>query len=295
MTASTGLVPVGRTIPACGRLMDTPLDDNKLIYTSENTRTCFRLHWSLALFWRTPVPERTLTTCMEDVKPLAEGDGIRILEHCMAGPNVSLFLLSTGPALSPADVVRTMKGRLQHAVRKTQPKAFRRNYFITSVGTSGRRLIEGYVASQAEHHRMADDRVQEALVRCQMVNSDVDLAVENDSAHGRYIHNLHLVFVNAERWRDVREDQLRKNNETILRVSRAEGHRVSRIGVFSDHVHIALGCGVNDAPSRVALCYMNALAHSQGSVPVYQCGYYAGTFGEYSMEAIRRRLRDMPP
>jgi hypothetical protein len=51
-------------------------------------------------------------------------------------------------------------------------------------------------------------------------------------------------------------------------------------------------------PGRFCLpddTYMNNIAFLHGMRPVLQCGYYAGTFGEYNLEAIRRRLRDARP
>jgi hypothetical protein len=35
---------------------------------------------------------------------------------------------------------------------------------------------------------------------------------------------------------------------------------------------------------------LNCLAHIEGMKPVYQYGYYVGTFGEYDLDAVRRRL-----
>ena len=65
--------------------------------------------------------------------------------------------------------------------------------------------------------------------------------------------------------------------------------------MFADHVHLAVGTGMEESPQDVALAYMNNIAFLHGMRPVLQCGYYAGTFGEYNLEAIRRRLRDARP
>jgi hypothetical protein len=52
-----------------------------------------------------------------------------------------------------------------------------------------------------------------------------------------------------------------------------------------------MGCGLNESPEEAALSYLNNLAHVEGMRPVYQYGYYVGTFGEYDLNAVRRRLR----
>lgn len=260
------------------------------LYTLANCTASHRLTWSLAVFWREAM------AVPDWLAPLRTGlgpDGIHLLEHHPASEHVSQFLLSSMPHRSPADVVRLVKGRLQYLVRAAHPKPFRRNYFICSVGPAGREHVEGYVRSQLAHHRMADASVQQMLQRLQVTCPGVDLSKVQFSAHGEFIHNLHLVFVYDQRWSEVREEELARNNDTVLRVAEKKGHRVSAIGVFADHMHVTVGCNVDDAPGEVAVSYMNNLVFRQGMRPLYQAGYYAGTFGEYDLWAIRRRIREM--
>ena len=40
----------------------------------------------------------------------------------------------------------------------------------------------------------------------------------------------------------------------------------------------------------VALAYMNNLAYAHGMQPLFYHSYYAGTFGTYDLDAIRRLL-----
>lgn len=260
------------------------------LYTPANCTPSYRLTWSLAVFWRAAMPALDwLAQLRADLAP----DGIHLLEHHAASENVSQFLLSSMPHRSPADIVRLVKGRLQYLVRAVHPKPFRRNYSICSVGPAGREEVEGYVRSQLVHHHMADPRVQGTLERLQVTRRSVDLSQIQFSAHGEFIHNLHLVFVHEARWAEVREEELALNNETVLRVAEKKGHRVSAIGVFADHMHVSVGCDIADSPGAVAMSYMNNLVYRHGMRPLYQNGYYAGTFGEYDLWAIRRRLREM--
>ncbi|HUW31865.1 MAG TPA: hypothetical protein VM223_09660 [Planctomycetota bacterium] len=260
------------------------------LYTPATCSPSHRLTWSLAVFWRDPMPAPDwLAQLRSDLAP----DGIHLLEHNAASDNVSQFLLSSMPHRSPAEIVRLTKGRLQYLVRSTRPKPFRRNYWIGSVGPAGRDEVQRYVRSQLTHHRMADPRVQRMLERFQFSGPGVDLSKAQFSAHGEFMHNLHLVFVHDARWAEVREDELTLNNETVLRVAEKRGHRVSAIGVFADHMHLSVGCNIDDAPGGVALSYMNNLVYRHGMRPLYMNGYYAGTFGEYDLWAIRRRVREM--
>ena len=48
---------------------------------------------------------------------------------------------------------------------------------------------------------------------------------------------------------------------------------------------------LDHAPETVALGFLNNLAFGLGQRPFWQHGYYAGTFGEYSMAAVRSSRR----
>jgi hypothetical protein len=74
----------------------------------------------------------------------------------------------------------------------------------------------------------------------------------------------------------------------ILKVARAKGHRLSRVSLFADHLHITLGCGYQESPEAVALVYLNNVAFVHGMTEWLSRGYYAGTFGEYDMGALWR-------
>ena len=71
----------------------------------------------------------------------------------------------------------------------------------------------------------------------------------------------------------------------LLRASRAKGHFLSRAGIVPGHVHLTLGCALNESPQEVALSYMNNLAYVRGMLPVLQFSCYVGTFGEYDVGA----------
>ena len=257
----------------------------KPIYMIENCRASYHLTWSVALFWHEPMDR---ADWVGDLKASTERDAVRVLEHRYAGPATSQFLVSTRPESSPASVVRSVKGRLQRLVRDERPKAFRRNYSIRSVGSMRREAVERYVSEQLAHHRMADPAVQEMLRRFQIAQQDVDLSAVRRSSYGEFLHNLHIVLVNDGRYAEVRRDVLEGVRRMILGVAAKKGHLLSRAGIFADHVHLSLGCGVAESPGNVALAYMNNLAYAQGMRPVFQFGYYAGTFGEYDFGALRK-------
>ena len=200
------------------------------------------------------------------------------------------FLVSTTPNVTPPAIVKSVKGRLQHMLRVSHPRAFQRNFSVTSVGDASRAVVEGYVADQLGHHHMVDSRVQERLARFQLSFPEVDLRVAHLSSHGRYLYNLHLVLVHDQRWCEVHEAHLATTRDMIVRAAHKKQHRLSRAAIMADHIHLTLGPAFDESPQEVALGYLNNLAFAHGMQPRYRFGYYVGTFGEYDMGAIRRNV-----
>jgi REP element-mobilizing transposase RayT len=250
------------------------------IYTIANCKSAYQLNWGLSLFWHEPVQD---AGWLADLKLATEADGVRILDHHFVKPGVSQFLASTRPDVAPERLVWSVKGRLQHLVRRQHPRAFRRNYGLRSVGSATRAAVEQYVCSQIEHHPMADPTVQEYLREIQIDNREVDLSAPRQNAHAVYWYNLHVCFVHDGRVMEVRREALLRVREMILRSAAKHGHLLSKAGIVPDHIHLALGCSVREAPGEVALSYMNNLAYACGMKWVFAFGFYVGTFGEYDL------------
>jgi REP element-mobilizing transposase RayT len=258
------------------------------IYNASNCSPAYELRWSLAIFAKTTLPPAS--DWLTQLISVVERDGVRILEYAAYRPPTHQFLLSTRPDVAPPAIVKSVKGRLQHRIRATHPNVFRRNFSLTSVGRVNRDTVEAYVADQLGHHRMADPRVLDRLARFQLAFEDVDLSQPIFSSHGRYHYNLHLVLVHDRRWCEIREDRLEATRDMAIKVAKKKRHRMSRLALLADHLHLTLGCAVNESPQDVALSYLNNLAYVQGMQAIYQFSYYVGTFGDYNMGAVRRRL-----
>jgi REP element-mobilizing transposase RayT len=240
------------------------------------------------VFWTRAVP--TPASWLPSLQEVVEPDGVRLLEHRIARENVSQFLVSTQPSVAPASCIRSIKGRLQYLVRDVVPKAFRRNYRICSLGEGNQAAIEQYVTVQMQHHPMADPRVEAILAPHQFVDPKLNLAIPRRSGHGEFVYNLHLVVVHQERFTEIREEYIRRTSDMLKGVALKKKHLLSRIGLVADHMHWTLGCNIDESPLEVGLSYLNNLAFAHGMRPVYQFGFYAGTFGSYDMGAVRRKL-----
>jgi REP element-mobilizing transposase RayT len=168
--------------------------------------------------------------------------------HRLELPPVIQFLVSTLAIVAPSQLVRSVKGRLQHVRRHEIPRGFRRNYRLESIGSAKREVVERYVAEQLGHHPMADRRAQEKLAGCQIDCPGIDLAQVRYTAHGQYVYNLHLVLVHTDRWREFREDALRKTHDTVRRICDKKGYLLSKAGILPDHLHVTAGYDVERSP-----------------------------------------------
>jgi REP element-mobilizing transposase RayT len=254
------------------------------IYTPQNTRPAYQLEWGVTLFWRQPttLDARWLAALQESTEP----DGVRVLKHRFISNTASQFFVSTKPPVAPPQIVRSVKGRLQHILRPQIPKAFQRNYCLRSIGSAKRSVVEDYVAKQLGRHPMADPKVQQRLAKYQKVYPEVDLSKPCFTAHGEYFYNLHLVLVNAQRWMEIREDVLDRICQMIEGAAAQKAHRLARLAIVPDHIHLLMGCPWKQSPEEIALGYLNNCAYACGMKPVYKYGYYTGTIGEYDQGAV---------
>ncbi len=257
------------------------------IYTAANCRIAYQLHWSLAVFARQALlKEEAWRQSLEDA---VEPDGVRILEFQAVEPNTGQFLVSSKPEVSPAEIARSVKGRLHYLVRDAVPKLWRRHYSITSVGDANEDVLQGYVGRQVQRHPMADSRALARLSQAQFHDPAVDLADLRASGHGRFTHSLHIVLENTDRLCDTNEQRLAASRAMLIAVCRKKAWLLSRLAFAGNHLHMLVGCDVADAPRDVALSLMNNLAFAHGMKPFCEHSFYVGTFGPYDHGAIRGR------
>lgn len=255
------------------------------IYTPESTAAAYQLNWSLALFGKKDLPDQAIW--LDALKAATEPDGVRILASNLRSKNTLQLFVSTRPESSPSNVVRSVKGRFQYLVRDRLPKAFRRNYHIHSTGEAKASVLDHYVAGQAAKHRMADQAVQARLESLQFHDKAVDLSKPSIGTYGQYLNSLQIVVENTETWHEVRETQLQRVREIIVRAANKKGWSLSRIGLLSNHVHVLLGAGVTESPQSVALSLMNNIAYVYELKPILKFSFYVGTFGGYDRGVVR--------
>ena len=282
---SAGLVPaVATTLAATISTTVQP------IYTVENTRPAFQLNWSVCLFGKVDLPPPS--TWLDQLNAATKPDAVRILEFRTTRSNVAQFLVSTVPNVSLAEIIRSLKGRWLYLIRTEHPKAFRRNYYIGSVGEANNRVLDQYIAGQTSKHKMADPRVQKHLESLQFHDTSIDLGLVKTSNYGQFVHSLQVVVENVDAWHEIREQVLADSRAMIIRTAAKKSWQLSRIGMLSNHIHVLLGADMSESPASISLSLMNNLAYVQGLKPVLRFSYYVGTFGRYDRNAVRRGLKD---
>jgi REP element-mobilizing transposase RayT len=226
---------------------------------------------------------------LPDIAPQWENDGLRVLESSLTSDHLQLTL-STTPQVTPVLLAARVKGRIQHHCRrKGTPIDFSRKLAVRSVGDSTRAQVETYIHHQVVNEALADERFREMLASFTLVNPQVDLSQPTESNSGRYWYNLHLVLVVAERYRIGQSATLATIRDRVLQICAKKGYALARLAVLADHVHLAIRGAIAQSPEETALSFLNNLAYALDRRPWWQAGYYAGTFGEYGMKAVRQK------
>ena len=235
--------------------------------------------------------EQTPVELLHRIEPLWEEDGIRLLEHRWTDEMVQL-LFSAKPNVSPLLLATRAKGRLDHAIRTAGlHMPLSRKFAVRSVGNNTTHEVEAYIERQVGKEEFVDDRFAELMATFTLTNDKVDLSRPSGSLRGRYWYNLHVVLVTAERFRVVDKQRLASIRDWSLKIAKKKAYSISRLSVMPDHLHLALRGDYAHPPDQIASAFQNNLAYALGKQRIWCDSFYVGTFGEYNMEAIRRKLK----
>jgi REP element-mobilizing transposase RayT len=260
------------------------------LYRPADLRPAYQLRYGWT-GWpsKAPFPTDLLGRVLPDIAPEWEKDGLRVLESSLAPKQIQLTL-STTPQVAPVTLAGRVKGRLQHHCRQSgTPIDFSRKLAVRSLGDPARTQVEAYIRNQVPQEALADERFREMLTAFTVVNPEVDLSGPTETNSGRYWYNLLLVLVVSERYRIGEAATLAKIRDTAWRICTKKGYAVSTLAVLPDYLHLAVRGAIEQSPEEIALSFLNNLAYVLDQRPWWQAGYYAGTFGEYSIAAVRSK------
>jgi hypothetical protein len=94
-------------------------------------------------------------------------------------------------------------------------------------------------------------------------------------------------LVVSARYRIGEAATLAKLRDTTLRICVKKAFAASTSAVLPHHLHLDVRGAVAHSPEEIALAFLNNLAHVQDQQRWWEAEYYAGTFGEYGMAAVR--------
>ena len=216
-----------------------------------------------------------------------EGDGLRLLEHNWTPKYISITFSAT-PKVSPVLLAARAKGRLQHALRIAgNPVKFSRKVSVRSIGHNTRETVETYVRTQIEREEFADPRYKTMLKSQIITDPTVDLSQPAQTNSGSYWYNLHLVLVVSDRYRMGWGKEAKDLPPVARQIAKENGYEISTLSAMPDHLHVALRGNGEHTPQDIALTFQNKLAKELGKCRVWEHNYYVGTFGEYTMRAVR--------
>ncbi|MFV2066497.1 MAG: transposase [Pirellulales bacterium] len=265
------------------------MTEPKPIYRRDNLNSpAFHLRygwtgWPSSGLFPEPLPESAMGELSQDW----EADGLRRLEGKWSQKKIQITF-SASPQVSPVFLAARAKGRLQHALRKAgRPTKFSRKVAVRSIGDNTTAQVEAYIQRQVDKEPLADPRFREFLRQFTIEDAAVDLAQPTETLSGRYWYNLHVVLVVRERGWITDEATLTLLRDRSIGIARKKSYLVRALSVMPDHVHLALRGHVEHSPEEIALAFMNNLAFAVGQNAIWEYGYYAGTFGEYDMRAVR--------
>jgi REP element-mobilizing transposase RayT len=260
------------------------------LYTPDNLHAPayhLRYTWS---GWPSSVPFPALPddNFWNELDAAWETDGLRRLTHKWTS-NLIQFTFSVTPKIAPTFFASRVKGRLQHALRKAgTPVDFSRKLAVRTIGDNSTQEVESYITNQVPKAEFVNPRYEAFLQSLVYENPDADLSQPAESQSGRYWYNLHLVLVVHGRGRIAEDESLRKIHQSCLKIAEKKGYCLSRLAVLPDHLHLALRGVPEQSPEEIALAFMNNLAYALGQRPIWEFGYYVGTFSEYDMGAVRQ-------
>ncbi|MFH1919971.1 MAG: transposase [Planctomycetota bacterium] len=261
----------------------------KPIYEADQLRAAYHLRFGWTGWPSTDAfPEEICRALLPKVATQWEKDGLRLLESSLSHSMIQLTF-SVRPQMSPVVLAARVKGRLQYCLRESgHTFQFSRKLAVRSIGDNRTAEVQAYIMRQAQKEPLGDERFRHFLKEFTAVDPAINLSTATESRSGRYWYNLHLVLVVRHRCRIVDAARLAKIRDQSFRISRKKGHAVSSLSVMPDHLHIALRGNISHSPEEIALTFLNNLAFVLGQDAVWEFGYYAGTFGEYDMGAVRK-------
>ncbi|MEM7311875.1 MAG: transposase [Planctomycetota bacterium] len=259
------------------------------IYTTDkiNSAYCLRYVWTGWPKNGSTFPSEPSTEFFDSLDKAWQEDGLRIVSVNWRSDRIQIAF-SAVPHVAPTLFVGRVKGRLQHALRKVViPAVFSRKVAFRAIGNNHSEEIERYLSKQVDRERFVDSEFAELLEGFTHIGDVKRFRKPLTSVSGRYWYNLHIVLVTSGRGKIDSLNTLRKLDRSFEATANKHGYDLVMRSWLLDHVHVALRGNIEQSPQEIALSLMNNSAYTFGQNAVWQFGFYAGSFSEYDVNAVR--------
>lgn len=207
------------------------------------------------------------------------------------------LLISLRPNHTVSEVVRKLKGNLQHRyLKEYSGKLLGKGYFARTSGKVSLERANDYLNRQVSHHGYQGGWTDALELRNTNFRSPAF-----SFAHCVSILNYHLVLSTQERKPVFDEDIAPKLFDYICGIGIKHDFLVERISFLPDHVHMTFegmpSVGVEDY-ARVIMNntqfwmnkYFDGVLKNTDAWNVWEPTYYAGTIGEYTTAQVKSFL-----
>ncbi|TWT64675.1 transposase [Allorhodopirellula solitaria] len=262
----------------------------KPIYVLENTRPAYHLRytWTGWPAGGSAFPSQPDDDFFRQLDEQWATDNLKHLSTAWERSQVQLGF-SAIPTVSPVLCVSRAKGRLQHALRLARNTVkFSRKVAFRGIGANHTAEVEEYVSQQVDREKFVDPRFAAMLKRFTTLDSSVALDQPSESISGRYWYDVHIVLVTSNRVRYRRQRDFEALDRSLVATAKKHHHRLAARAWMPDHLHVAMRGNIEESPAEIALAIMNNTAYTMGQNAIWQHGFYAGTFSEYDVRALRR-------
>ena len=261
----------------------------------------YQLHYYL--WFKTHYLQALLTREVQSVANLVVDDvctreQYHLLSSDMTDNQIRL-LISLRPDHKVSQVVKRLKGNLQHQLRKTfnSENVLAKGYFARSSGKIDLACARQYVESQTSHHGYKGEWTKPMKYRNETFKSPT---FRFD--HCATILNYHFVFATQNRIAVFDETLAPGFFEYIVSVGKKHSFEIDRIGLLPDHMHLIIEGVPTISVEEYALAILNNTRHwmeknylgilkNTGAWNVWQPSFYAATVGEYTTAQVKNFLR----
>jgi REP element-mobilizing transposase RayT len=219
---------------------------------------------------------------------LLAGKELRVLRTRYVDKQIQL-LVSAKPDQSAVEIAGCAKRMLSFAFSQLSVSAsMLRKFSLRSVGENTSRDLEHYLLEQVNRRGYLDDRFSESLSRYTKRYVH-DMSQSVTTTHGRYWNDIHLVITSNDQYCVSHSkvwDELVTSSE---RWTKEQGHFLNSMSLLPDHIHYLIRPALRVSPYEVGSGLIERLNALRSMPNIYRPKFYVGTYGAYSMSAIRNK------